>query len=235
MSDQYRLVGLGNSELLAKLSELARQSNDLTAQLLAHLVELEQRMLHLELGFSSLFAYCVEALGMSEGTAGRRVTAARVCRRFPEAFERIARGELHLCALCALAPHLNEANAAELFEACIGKPRRHIEQLLAARFPRPDVREQIRRMPTPAQMRVDANSQAFLAPRELDALGDARSVKSRFRGRLFRRPSAWRQFPHHQACRLELSHALVRVVANSSPFPPCDSASTSRPTPSYAS
>ena len=175
MSDQYRLVGLGNSELLAKLSELARQSNDLTAQLLAHLVELEQRMLHLELGFSSLFAYCVEALGMSEGTAGRRVTAARVCRRFPEAFERIARGELHLCALCALAPHLNEANAAELFEACIGKTRRHIEQLLAARFPRPDVREQIRRMPTPAQMRVDATSQAFLAPRELDAPGEARS------------------------------------------------------------
>ena len=132
-------------------------------------------MLHLELGFSSLFAYCVEALGMSEGTAGRRVTAARVCRRFPEAFERIARGELHLCALCALAPHLNEANAAELFEACIGKTQRHIEQLLAARFPRPDVREQIRRMPTPAQMRVDANSQAFLAPRELDAPGEARS------------------------------------------------------------
>jgi len=76
MSDQYRLVGLGNSELLARLSALVQQSNVLTAQLLAHLVELEERMLHLELGYSSLFAYCVEALGMSEGTAGRRVTAA---------------------------------------------------------------------------------------------------------------------------------------------------------------
>ena len=29
---------------------------------LAHLAELEERMLHLELGFPSLFAYCVEAL-----------------------------------------------------------------------------------------------------------------------------------------------------------------------------
>src|SRR3954469_17943009 len=116
MGNRYQLLGLENSELLARLSELVRQSNDLTAQLLAHLVELEQRMLHLELGFSSLFAYCVEALGMSEGTAGRRVAAARVCRRFPEVFERVARGELHLCALCALAPHLTSENRTVLFE-----------------------------------------------------------------------------------------------------------------------
>jgi hypothetical protein len=152
MSDQYRLVGLGNSELLAGLSELTRQGNALTAHLLAHLVELEERMLHLELGFSSLFAYCVEALGMSEGTAGRRVTAVRVCRRFPEVFDRLARGELHLCALCAIAPHLNCENAAQLFEACRRKTRRQVEELLAVRFPRPDVREQIRRLPVRKQV-----------------------------------------------------------------------------------
>src|SRR3954463_14785791 len=123
MGDQYRLVGLGNSELLAGLSALVQQSNVLTGQVLAHLVELEERMLHLELGFSSLFSYCVETLGMSEGTAGRRVAAARVCRRFPEVFERVARGELRcvrLRALCALAPHLTPENATELFEACRG-------------------------------------------------------------------------------------------------------------------
>src|SRR6185369_12753219 len=151
MSNQYRLVGVGNAELVAGLSLLVQQSNALTAQVLAHLVELDERLLHLKLGFSSLFAYCVEGLRMSEGTAGRRVTAARVCRRFPDAFERVARGELHLCALCALAPHLNEQNAAEWFEACKGKTRRQIEELLAARFPRPDVREQIRRLPARGQ------------------------------------------------------------------------------------
>jgi len=148
MGDQYRLVGLGNSELLAKLSALVQQSNVLTAQLLAHLVELEERTLHLELGFSSLFSYCVEALGMSEGAAGRRVAAVRVCRRFSGVFERVARGELHLCALCALAPHLTDENARELFDACRRKTRRQVEELLAIRFPRPDVKEQIRRLPT---------------------------------------------------------------------------------------
>src|SRR6478735_7369832 len=148
MNDQYRLGRMGNSELLAGLSALVGQSNELTAQVLAHLVELEERMLHLELGFSSLFSYCVEALGMSEGAAGRRVAAARVCRRFSGAFERVAQGQLHLCALCALAPHLTADNATELMDACRGKTRRQVEELLALRFPRPDVREQIRRLPT---------------------------------------------------------------------------------------
>jgi len=52
MGNRYRLLGMGNSELLAGLSELIRQSNALSAGVLAHLVELELRMLHLELGFS---------------------------------------------------------------------------------------------------------------------------------------------------------------------------------------
>src|SRR5476651_1731273 len=132
MGNIYRLVGLKNSELLAGLSELVQRSNAISAEELAHLAELEDRMLHLDLGFPSLFAYCVEALGMSEGAAGRRVAAARVCRRFPEAFERVARGDLHLSGLCALSPHLKPENTSELFESCRRKTRRQIEGVLAA-------------------------------------------------------------------------------------------------------
>jgi hypothetical protein len=146
MRERYRLVGLKNSELLAGLSDLVRRSNELTGEVLAHLAELEERKLHLEFGFTSTFAYCVEALGMSEGAAGRRVTGARVCRRFPE-HSRWSLGELHLSALCELGAYLNPENANELLEACRRKTRRQVEHLLAARFPRPDVREQIRRLP----------------------------------------------------------------------------------------
>ncbi len=167
MSNQYRLAGLENLQLLAGLSELVRQSNALTAQVLAHLVELDERKLHLELGFSSLFAYCVEALRMSEGTAGRRVTAVRVCRRFPDAFELVACAELHLFALCALAPHLEPGNAAELLEACKGKARRQVEELLAVRFPRPDVRALIRRLPARAQVSAGVVEQTS-PPRAID-------------------------------------------------------------------
>jgi hypothetical protein len=157
MSNRFRLVRVENAELLAGLSQLVQGGNELTGDLLAHLAELEERRLHLQLGFPSLFAYCVEALGLSEGSAGRRVAAARVCRRFPEAFELVARGDLHLSALCGLAPHLNLQNATELFAACCRKTRRQVDELLAVRFPKPDVREQIRRLPVRGRAPAVAN------------------------------------------------------------------------------
>src|SRR5450432_1838291 len=147
MGNRYQLRSVGNAELLAELSALVARQNDLTGDVLAHLIELDERRLHLELGHPSLFAYCTESLGLSEPAAGRRIAAARVCRKFPEAFELVARGELHLSALCALGPHLDAANANELFRACKHKTRRQIDELLVARFPAPDVRAQIRRLP----------------------------------------------------------------------------------------
>ena len=69
--------------------------------------------------------------------------------------------------------HLNEQNSAELFEASKGKTRRQIEQLLAARFPRPDVREQIRRLPARAEVRGGI-ALPLTAARAIDALPVAR-------------------------------------------------------------
>ena len=127
------------------VSRVVAQVNLLTADMLAHLVEVDSRMLYAELGFPNLFSYCVTSLRLSEGAAGRRCVAARVCRRFPEAFVLVAKGELHLSALCALAKRIEPDNAAELFEACRGKSRRRIDEILAARFPRPDAKESIHR------------------------------------------------------------------------------------------
>jgi hypothetical protein len=157
MSNRFGLLSVKNAELLAGLSLLVQRGNELTAEVLAHLAELEERRLHLQLGFPSLFAYCVEALGLSEGSAGRRVAAARVCRRFPEAFGLVARGDLHLSALCGLAPHLDAQNATELFNACRRKTRRQVDELLAARFPKPDIREQIRRLPVRGRAAAASN------------------------------------------------------------------------------
>jgi hypothetical protein len=132
---------------LAALSGLVRREHDLMSDLLAHLAELDERRLYLDLGFTSLFAYCTEALGFCKSSAGRRIAVARVCKKYPEAFARIARGELQLSVLSLLAPHLTQENASELFEACARKSCDQVEELLAARFPRPDVRDSIRRLP----------------------------------------------------------------------------------------
>ena len=148
----YRLKSLADDELLAELSSIVGRRNQITAQFLAYLAELDERQLFLDLGFASLFEYCVERLGLCESTAGRHIAAARVCRNHPELFARVASGALHASALSLLRKHLTPENAAELFELCEHRSMRRIEELLAARFPRPDVRDLVRRLP--AQARV---------------------------------------------------------------------------------
>ena len=158
----YELGDLGNDQLLAGLLSLVRRGNELNSDVLAHLAEVDARGLHWELGYASLFSYCTEKLGLSESAAGRRIAAARLCRRFPEAFSLVARGQLLLSALCALGAHLTPANAPLLFAACSWKSRRCIDQILAAYSPRPDVRDSIRRLPMRPSQEA-ANTAVFSA------------------------------------------------------------------------
>lgn len=145
--NRYRLGGLEDEQLLAALTGLLKRENDSLSDLLAHLAELDQRELCVALGYSSLFANCTEALGLCKSSAGRRIAAARVCQAYPQAFARVATGELQLSVLCALRPYLNAENAGGLFEACSRKSYEQVEELLAARFPKPNVRDLIRRLP----------------------------------------------------------------------------------------
>src|SRR6187549_2915493 len=127
MSDRYRLVALGNDELVAALSALLKRENDLLSDLLAHLAELDGRRLYLVLGFTSMFAYCTEALGLCKSSAYRRIAAARVCRRYPEVFARVAAGELQTSVLAALSRYLTPDNAAGVFAACSRKSCEQVE------------------------------------------------------------------------------------------------------------
>ncbi|MET0795208.1 MAG: HNH endonuclease signature motif containing protein [Polyangiaceae bacterium] len=149
MEHRDRLKSLADDELLAGLSTIVRQRNQITAEFLAYLAELDQRQLFLDLGYPSLFDYCVRALGLCESTAGRHIAAARVCRHHPQVLAMVANGELHASALSLMKKHLTLENAAELFESCTRKSARQVETLLATRFPRPDVADLIRRLPTP--------------------------------------------------------------------------------------
>jgi hypothetical protein len=151
----YRLKALADDELLAGLASIVSRRNQITAEFLAYLAELDERQIFLDLGFSSLFEYCVEALGLCESTAGRHIAAARVCRNHPEVFALVASGALHASALSLLRKHLTTENAVELFELCKQRSARKVEELLAARFPRPDVRDLVRRLPTPTGLTLD--------------------------------------------------------------------------------
>lgn len=62
--------------------------------------------------------------------------------------DQLARGEIHLTGLVLLRDHLTESNHVELLAAARHKSKREIQELIAARFPRPDVPARIRRLPT---------------------------------------------------------------------------------------
>jgi hypothetical protein len=130
---------LSDEELLARLREHVGTGHVWQARLIAYLVEVEERRLDLVHACSSMWDFCTRKLGMSESEAHRRITAARIVRRFPHVLGYLERGELHLCGLYALRGHLTSENADELLREASGKSTREIEELMAARFPKPDV------------------------------------------------------------------------------------------------
>ena len=107
-------AGLSDADLLAATRGLVGRSNQLLAALLVHLAAHEARGLHRNRACSGLYTYCVYVLRFSEDEAFRRVSAARLVRRFPALLEAIATGELHLTGLLMLGPHLTEANLVEV-------------------------------------------------------------------------------------------------------------------------
>ena len=85
---QEEVSRLTDAELVFRLERLVQADRALSAKLLVHLGELDERRLFLVRGYSSTFDYCRKALRMSEAEAYLRIQAARVGRRFPLVVER---------------------------------------------------------------------------------------------------------------------------------------------------
>ncbi|TMQ51570.1 MAG: hypothetical protein E6K72_10325, partial [Candidatus Eisenbacteria bacterium] len=81
------LSHLSNQELLRSLAAIVARDRGTTAEMLAHIAEVDDRRLYAQEGFPSMFAYCVQVLHMSEDTAFKRIRAARTARQFPAIFE----------------------------------------------------------------------------------------------------------------------------------------------------
>ena len=132
----YSLTHLSNETLLRDLATLVARERISTAQLLAHLAEVDARQLYLPAGYSSMYIYCVQELRLSEDAALKRIRVARKAREFPALFAAIADGRLNLNGVVLLASHLTQQNAQELIAGASSKTRSEIEGLLAERCPR---------------------------------------------------------------------------------------------------
>ncbi|MFA5138202.1 MAG: HNH endonuclease signature motif containing protein [Elusimicrobiota bacterium] len=125
------LRSLSDESLLARLDELVRQERESSADIVEHLMEIERRETALDLGYSSLFEYCVKKLGYSEASAFLRIRAARACARFPDILARLRSGSIHLDAIARLYPHLTSNNSKKLLDRAAGATKRDVMALVA--------------------------------------------------------------------------------------------------------
>ncbi len=117
---------------------------------------------------SSLYDYCMEGRGWSRGQTGIRVQVAHAGRRAPGIFDMLEAGELSVSTASMLAPKLGDLGQAaidELLDAALGLSKRVLEEQLAARFPKPDVADSVRKVSRPRTPAPTSGLLAFAPPR----------------------------------------------------------------------
>lgn len=155
---------LNDSALTAALKAAVRADHRAMADCIALIAEFDSRRLYLPHACSSMFVYCVRELLLSEDVAYHRIRAARAARRFPIVLDALADGRLSLRAIKLLAPHLTRRNGHELIEAAFGKTNAQVLELLAERFPRPDMPTLFTELPPVAEPMPAAHAPATALP-----------------------------------------------------------------------
>src|SRR5450631_1505855 len=158
--ETWDLGRVSDTQLRSGLTSLLASGYRTEARIIAHIAEIEERKLHAKDGSQSLFEYCVRQLGLSESEAFHRLTAARIARRFPIVFSLIERRQIHLTAVCLLRDYLTPENHLELLAEASNKTKLQVRELLARRFPRPDVASYVRKLPAKAPLALQASSPA---------------------------------------------------------------------------
>ena len=164
---------LSDADLIARVKSLAARERDATAQLIAHLAELDARGLYLKAGYGSLFVYCRDALAHSEHEAYLRIEAARASRRFPVILDLLATGAVNLTAVKLLAPHLTADNHRAVLESARGKRKTEVEEIVARLAPRPDAPTIVRKLPLRVAPPLAAASPASSVPAGAPAVAAA--------------------------------------------------------------
>src|SRR5688500_8297124 len=146
-------AGLSDAELLMATRGLVGRSNQLLASLLEHLAEVEARGIQRARACASLYTYCIYELRFSEDEAFRRVSAARLVRRFPALLDAIATGELHLTGLLMLGPHLTPDNLVEVLALAKHRTKKELTRLVRRLDPLPEVPSRIEPLgPAPSHL-----------------------------------------------------------------------------------
>jgi hypothetical protein len=134
-------------DLDLRLADLVRSERHLVVQFVIELAGFAKRELYRELGYTSLFWYCVRQLGLSKSSAFRRSEVARLIARFPLIADRLAQGRLSIRALVELREVLTEENHAVLLARADGMSQEEAQLLAVEYSPKPIPRDVLRALP----------------------------------------------------------------------------------------
>src|SRR5688500_5119391 len=136
------------SAITARLYEIRKGERAYLVEFLDNLIEMDERKIAVELGFSSVFVYCTEHLRMPKSTTWRRTTCARLMARFPILREYLSDGRLCERTLPYLRDVLEESRLAEILDRAAGRTEEQIQLLVAALAPQPAKADLFRRLPS---------------------------------------------------------------------------------------
>jgi len=102
------LNNLNNEELLKSIEVAVENERDSTIIVLRHLKEIEDRRLHLDLGFKSLFEYCYIQLKYSRAESYARIASMRLMKDVKTVEEKIETGKLSLTHAVDLFSSINK-------------------------------------------------------------------------------------------------------------------------------
>jgi hypothetical protein len=132
------------NDLHERALSVVKRFKQAEADLIIVLQEVEVSRLFAKMGFTSLFQYCVEALGLSESVTANFVTVARKAREVPVLQSAIQNGSLSVSKARKITPVLTLANQDEWVEKAQTLSSRKLEEEVARFAPREAVQERLK-------------------------------------------------------------------------------------------
>lgn len=148
---------LNDEDFVRQFETSARIEHGATIKMLHFINDLERRKTFLELGYSSVFDFCVRRIKYSSSQAGRRIQAARCCRRYPEFFVYLRDREVCIMTLAMIEQIINDDNKDEIVQRVRRASRREVERLLSEYRPPAALRDRIRYVHVPLPQPRDLN------------------------------------------------------------------------------
>jgi 5-methylcytosine-specific restriction endonuclease McrA len=145
------LSKLSNDEVTKSLGELVQQERECLAEVINHLVEIDDRMIPEEKACGNVYEYCSKILGYSERESYFRWQAQRYASQYRSILPMLASGKLTLTNLLKIGPLLTPESYRGLLARVSGKSKLEVEKLIAEMRPKGEPAEVIRHLdPAPS-------------------------------------------------------------------------------------